>query len=95
MKDLMEKLIAQMVDAGLFFQDAVSEFEQRYIRKVLEINQGNQSQAAKALGIHRNTLRRKLAEYQLTTGNGSQPSRTLKPRKPKKPIKTPSSKRTR
>lgn len=71
MKDLMEKLIAQMVDSGLFFQDAVSEFEKRYIRKVLEVNRGNQSQAAKALGIHRNTLGRKVEEHKLSGANGT------------------------
>ncbi len=71
MKDLMEKLIAQMVDSGLFFQDAVSEFEKRYIRKVLEVNRGNQSQAAKALGIHRNTLGRKVDVLQRNGANGT------------------------
>ena len=71
MKDLMEKLIAQMVDSGLFFQDAVSEFEKRYIRKVLEDSQGNQSRAAKALGIHRNTLGRKVEEYKLERDGAS------------------------
>ena len=71
MKDQIEKLIAQMVESGLFFQDAVSEFEKRYIRKVLEISQGNQSQAAKALGIHRNTLGRKMEEYKLGSKDGA------------------------
>ena len=66
MKDQLERLVAQMVDAGVFFQDAVSEFEKKYIRRVLESNGGNQSQAAKALGIHRNTLGRKVEEYKLT-----------------------------
>jgi len=70
-KDLMEKLIAQMVDSGLFFQDAVSEFEKRYIRKVLDVSGGNQSQAAKALGIHRNTLGRKMEELELNGANGT------------------------
>ena len=70
MKDLMERLIAQMVDSGMFFPDAVSEFEKRYIRKVLEDSQGNQSQAAKTLGIHRNTLGRKVEEYALASRNG-------------------------
>ena len=65
MRDLMERLIAQMVAAGMFFPDAVSEFERRYIRKVLDDSHGNQSQAAKALGIHRNTLGRKVEEYKL------------------------------
>ena len=71
MKDLIEKLIAQMVDQGVFFPDAVSEFEKRYIRKVLEVSHGNQSQAAKALGIHRNTLGRKVEEYKLNSRDGS------------------------
>jgi len=60
-----------MVNAGVFFQDAVSEFEKKYIRKVLELSGGNQSKAAKALGIHRNTLGRKMEEYHLTSKNGS------------------------
>ena len=71
MKDQLERLVAQMVDAGVFFQDAVSEFEKRYIRRVLESNGGNQSQAAKALGIHRNTLGRKVEEYKLIGRNGA------------------------
>ena len=71
MKDQLERLVAQMVDAGVFFQDAVSEFEKRYIRRVLESNGGNQSQAAKALGIHRNTLGRKVEEYKLISRNGA------------------------
>jgi transcriptional regulator with PAS, ATPase and Fis domain len=60
-----------MVNAGVFFQDAVSEFEKKYIRKVLEAHGGNQSKAAKALGIHRNTLGRKMEEYHLSSRNGS------------------------
>ena len=70
MKDQIERLISEMVSAGVFFQDAVLEFEKKYIRKVLEINGGNQSRAAKALGIHRNTLGRKMEEYGLLSNNG-------------------------
>ena len=75
MKDQVERLISEMVNAGVFFQDAVSEFEKKYIRKVLEISGGNQSRAAKALGIHRNTLGRKMEEYHLSSRNGSAGSR--------------------
>ena len=71
MKDQIERLISEMVSAGVFFQDAVAEFEKKYIRKVLEASQGNQSQAAKALGIHRNTLGRKIEEYRLASRNGA------------------------
>ena len=46
MKDQMDRLVTQMVEAGVFFQDAVSEFEKKYIRKVLELSRGNQTKAA-------------------------------------------------
>lgn len=65
MKDLMETLISQMVEHGIFYSDAVSEFEKRFISRILEKNRGNQSRAAKALGIHRNTLSRKIEELSL------------------------------
>ncbi|HEX6941033.1 MAG TPA: sigma-54 dependent transcriptional regulator [Longimicrobiales bacterium] len=41
------------------------ELEYRYIRHALEVTGGHLARAAKLLGIHRNTLRRKLHEHQL------------------------------
>ena len=84
MKDLMEKLIARMVETGMFFPDAVSEFEKRYIRKVLEVSEGNQSQAAKTLGIHRNTLGRKVEEYKLNSRDGASRPKARSAKSPKK-----------
>ena len=63
MKDQLEALVTQMIDRGLLYDEAISEFERRFILKVLEKNQGNQTKAAKAMGIHRNTLNKKLASY--------------------------------
>ena len=60
MKEQLEALIAQMVERGVSYEDAVAEFEKRYIKKVLEQSEGNRSKAAGALGIHRNTLSRKI-----------------------------------
>ena len=54
-----------MIEKGVFYDDAVGEFEKTFIKGVLERNGGNQSRAAKALGIHRNTLGRKLEELGL------------------------------
>ena len=68
MKDRLDSLIEQMVDSGVFFQDAVSELEKEFLRKVLEMTKFNQSEAAKILGIHRNTLSRKMEEYKLRAG---------------------------
>ena len=70
-KDQLDKLVTELVERGVFFVDAVSEFEKRFIRKVLDTNRGNQSQSAKALGIHRNTLGRKMEEYKLGSKNGT------------------------
>jgi DNA-binding protein Fis len=36
---------------------------------VLDRSNGNQSRAAQVLGIHRNTLSRKIDEYKLASGN--------------------------
>lgn len=65
MRDQLEGLIVQMVERGILFDEAVSEFEKRFIKRVLERTNGNQSRAAEVLGIHRNTLSRKMTEYKL------------------------------
>ena len=65
MKDQLEALVNQLVERGILFDDALGEFEKRFIKKVLETHRGNQSRAAHALGIHRNTLSRKLTLYKL------------------------------
>ncbi len=65
MKEQLESLINQLVEHGISYEDAVGEFEKRFIRKVLEKNNGNQSKTAQALGIHRNTLSRKIEELGL------------------------------
>jgi Fis family transcriptional regulator len=64
-KDQLEGLVAQMVDRGILFDEAVGEFEKRFIRRILDRAEGNQCRAAKMLGIHRNTLSRKIGEYKL------------------------------
>jgi len=68
-RDQLESLVAQLVDRGILFGDAVAEFEKRFIKKVLENHRGNQSRAARALGIHRNTLSRKIFDYRLESNN--------------------------
>jgi len=53
------------VELGILFDEAVGEFEKRFIKRVLERTNFNQSRAAEVLGIHRNTLSRKISEYRL------------------------------
>ena len=65
MKDQLEALVGQMVERGIMFDDAVNEFEKKFIKRVLDRSNGNQSQAARLLGMHRNTLSRKIGIYKL------------------------------
>jgi transcriptional regulator with PAS, ATPase and Fis domain len=76
-KNQLDALINQLVEHDILFEDAVSEFEKRFIRKVLEKNNGNLSKAAKVLHIHRNTLSRKIAALKLD----HQPKRRRRPRR--------------
>jgi DNA-binding NtrC family response regulator len=64
-RDQLEALVVQMVDRGILFDEAVNEFEKRLIRSALDRSNGNQSRAARLLGIHRNTLSRKIGLYKL------------------------------
>ena len=63
--DRLEKLIEEMVDRGVRFEDAVREFEKRFIARVLSRCDGSLTKSADALGMHRNTLSRKIAEHKL------------------------------
>ena len=63
--DRLERLVEEMVDRGVQFDDAVKEFEKRFIARVLGKQDGSLSKTADALGIHRNTLTRKMGEYRI------------------------------
>jgi DNA-binding NtrC family response regulator len=77
-KDLLDALIGKMVENEIFYPDAVEEFEKRFIKRVLEKNNGNQSKTAHALGIHRNTLSRKIEILGL---DNNRPKRRRRPRR--------------
>ncbi len=65
MKDQLEALVNQMYRSGILYSEAVCEFKKRFITTVLQENNGNQCKAARALGMHRNTLSRTIAELKL------------------------------
>ena len=62
MKEQLESLVGMMVERGILLEEAVTEFEKKFIKRVLEHSKGNRCRAAKILGIHRNTLSRKITE---------------------------------
>ena len=65
LKEQLECLVDEMVARGVCFEDARREFEKKFITHMLAKADGNLCQAADLLGIHRNTLSRKVAEYRL------------------------------
>jgi DNA-binding protein Fis len=75
-KDQLDVLIHQLVEKGIRYDVASADFEKKYIVRVLERAKGNQSRAARILGMHRNTLSRKISEYNLEAANGKGPGRS-------------------
>ena len=65
LKEQLERLVDEMVTRGVRYEDAHREFEKKFITHVLLKADGNLCQAADLLGMHRNTLSRKIAEYRL------------------------------
>jgi DNA-binding protein Fis len=60
MRKLLHDLVVEMVGKGIPLDMAKREFERAYLQAVLAEHDGNQSAAARQLGIHRNTLSKKL-----------------------------------
>ncbi len=60
----LEALIEEMLDGNILLSEALDEFEKLYIKKALYRNNEHLSKTAKALGIHRNTVSKRVAEYQ-------------------------------
>ena len=67
MREMLEQLVAEMVDKGIRYEDAQREFEKRFIARVVQKNHGNLCRAADTLGVHRNTLTRKIKDLKIRT----------------------------
>jgi DNA-binding NtrC family response regulator len=64
MRARLEALIDDMLDGQILLEEAVGEFENLYIQKALRRHKQHLSNTAKVLGIHRNTLSKRVATYQ-------------------------------
>ena len=65
MKETFDAIIDHLVNGGFFLEEAVEILEKGIIERVLSRTDHNQSEASKILGIHRNTLLRKMVEYDI------------------------------
>ena len=72
MKERFEELIDHLVNGGFFLEEAVEILEKGMIARALTKTKHNQSEASKVLGIHRNTLQRKMVQHQI---DGKRPRR--------------------
>ena len=61
MRARLEALIDEMLDGHILLTEAVNEFERLYIKKALSRNKQHLSKTAEALGIHRNTISKRVA----------------------------------
>lgn len=65
MREKLDRLIDEMLNKGIPYDDARQAIERRLISLALTRSKGHLTQAADLLGIHRNTLSRKVAAYGL------------------------------
>jgi len=64
-REHLERLVAELLDKGVHYEDARREFEKLLIGRALQRTDGSLGEAADMLGLHRNTVARKIAEYRI------------------------------
>ena len=67
MRELLDRLIVEMVKGRITLDEGRRAFESRFIQHVLDTSDGHIIRAADRLGVHRNTLSRKIEEYRIRT----------------------------
>lgn len=63
MRARLEVLIDEMIAGRIMLDEALAEFEKLYIQKALAQHKEHLSRTAIALGIHRNTLSKRVSLY--------------------------------
>jgi DNA-binding NtrC family response regulator len=71
MRARLETLIDEMLEGRILLDEALSEFEKLYIKQALDKNKHHLSNTAVVLGIHRNTLAKRVALYDGQDRHGS------------------------
>ena len=59
----LEAVIEDMLDGHILLDEALEEFEKLYIQKAFARNKKRISHTAEALGIHRNTISKRVSSY--------------------------------
>jgi DNA-binding NtrC family response regulator len=64
-RDRLQQLVTEMVEKGIRFEDARREFDRQFVASVVTRCDGNLGKAAAMLGVHRNTLTRRMQELKI------------------------------
>jgi DNA-binding NtrC family response regulator len=62
LKERLEILCKEMIEKGILYSEATEQFERCFIAEVMSRNDGNLIRTAARLGIHRNTLSKKVKQ---------------------------------
>ncbi len=81
MKETFQLLVDHLVTKGFLLEDAVELLERTMIQRALDREKGNRTAASRVLGIHRNTLQRKIEEYKLAEAPRKPAARAVAKRK--------------
>ncbi len=65
MREKLDQLVTEMIEKRIFLEEAAGEFEKKFIQSALKKTGGNQTKAAQVLGLHRNTLSRKISLHKI------------------------------
>ena len=65
LKERLEVLCMEMVENGILYCEAMDQFNRCFIAEVMRRNDGNLIRSAACLGMHRNTLSKKVKELRL------------------------------
>jgi len=87
MKQQFDVLVEHLLTGNIFMEEAIELLEKRMIESALAKSGGKQTATSKLLGIHRNTLQRKMVQYGLGNGRSRRkpPARVSRARKRKSP----------
>ncbi len=61
----LDGLVRSLIHSNVDLDYARKQFDRAYIRETLKVNQGNIGHAARAMGVHRNTLSKRIKELKI------------------------------
>jgi DNA-binding NtrC family response regulator len=64
-REQLDKLVQELLEKGVLYDEARREFEKMFIARALQRSKGSVGDAAGMLGLHRNTIARKITEYRI------------------------------